>query len=127
MTRGRILVIDDDFVSRRLAALLLADEGCAVTEAVDAHDGLAKLRDHPFAIVLMDLSMPGMSGIEAVRRLRAFRPATYVIGYTAHALPGDCVRMREAGFDEVLVKPVGGEALGQAIRRGLARAAPPPP
>lgn len=118
MSALAVLVVDDDLVSRRLAAMSLTDEGFRVAEAVDAASGLAAFDRDRFDVVLLDVSMPGMSGFDAVRALRARARRAYVVGYTAHALPKDVASMHAAGFDEVLVKPVGREALAAAVRRG---------
>jgi CheY-like chemotaxis protein len=122
-----ILVADDNEDVRQLWRACLALSGYAVTEAVDGADAVAKAIISPPAVILMDFSMPGMNGAEAVRRLRLNAPTrtTPVIGITAHSEA--TTRDFRRACDAVLEKPVNPDDLLAALRRALRWAVPPLP
>lgn len=123
-----ILVADDNADVRQLWRACLTLSGYAVTEAVDGADAVAKAIHGAPAVILMDFSMPGMDGAEAVRRLRlhARTCATPVIGLTAHSESTTTRAFRRA-CDAVLEKPVNPDDLLAALRRALRWAVPPLP
>lgn len=104
----RVLVVDDNVINRRLAIAFVSRLGYATDQAEDGPGALAKLEAEPFNIVLLDISMPGMSGEEVLARIRADSRfgGLRVIAYTAHALPEEKQRLIEAGFDDLLIKPI---------------------
>jgi DNA-binding NtrC family response regulator len=103
---ARVLVVEDDPSVRRTLAEILADEGYAVTTAGSAEEALAHLREPPPDIVLTDVRMPGMSGVDLLTLLRERLPATDVILMTAFEDMSTAARaMREGAFD-FLVKPL---------------------
>ena len=104
----RVLVVDDNVINRRLAIAFVGRLGYAADQAEDGPDALAKLDAEPFDIVLLDISMPGMSGEEVLARIRADSRfgGLRVIAYTAHALPEEKQRLIDAGFDDLLIKPI---------------------
>lgn len=120
-----VLVIEDNPISRVLAERLLAAAGHAVTVAVDGTEGLALAARHGFDLVLTDISMPGIDGVEVARRLRAGggpSARARIVALTAHALPEDRARFAAAGIDDCLTKPVTATALTRAAAqtgRGL--------
>lgn len=104
----RVLVVDDNAINRRLAIAFVSRLGMVSEEAVDGPSALAKLDTTPFDIVLLDISMPGMSGEEVLVHLRKdprFKTLR-VIAYTAHALPEEKQGLVDAGFDDLLIKPI---------------------
>jgi len=105
----------------------LTISGYAVTEAVDGADAVAKAIQGAPAVILMDFSMPGMDGAEAVQKLKlhASTRATPVIGITAHSTP--TTREFRRVCDAVLEKPVNPDDLMAALRQALRWAVPPPP
>lgn len=114
----RVLVVDDHPVNRALVHVFLADSGCSVVEASGAQEALSLLSQSNFDAVLLDVSMPGMSGEEACDVIRS-NPATRnlrVVAYTAHALNHERESLMDRGFDEVLTKPITKETLLAAIR-----------
>jgi two-component system sensor histidine kinase/response regulator len=125
---SRILLVDDNELNRIVAVDLLEGvAGAAVTqaltglEALDAAGVGTALAASRFDVVLMDVQMPGMDGLEATRRLRA-EPALSglpILGMTAHALERDRARCLDAGMNDVLVKPVDPQALFEAVDRWL--------
>lgn len=105
---SRILVVEDNPANMKLAAFLLEKEGHEVLRAADAAEGLRLARERRAELVLMDIQLPGMDGLEATRRLKA-DPATAaipVIALTAFAMKGDEERMRAAGCDGYISKPI---------------------
>ena len=104
----RILLVEDNEISRDILSRRLRKNGYEVLLAVDGSDGIAAAaREHP-DLILMDMSLPGIDGWEAVRELRN-RPDVAgipVIALTAHSLPGDRERTLAAGCDEYEPKPV---------------------
>ncbi|MDN3919801.1 hybrid sensor histidine kinase/response regulator [Roseateles violae] len=105
-----ILVVEDNQVNQEVIFQMLAHLGCAVRLADSAHAGLQALQDERFDLVLMDIHMPGMDGIEALQRLRRQSagqtpPAVPVVAVTANALSGDEKRLLSHGFDDYLPKP----------------------
>ena len=102
------LVVDDQPTNRLLASTLLKRRGWTVLEAESGEAALALSGEHAFRLVLLDISMPGMSGEEVLAKLRTdgrFN-GLYVIAYTAHALPEEKQHLIDAGFDDLLIKPI---------------------
>ena len=105
---AKILVVDDDPMNLRLAVAVLVHAGHAVLSAEGGAEGVEAALAHVPDLVLMDIQMPGMDGISALRRLRA-EPRTAalkVVALTALAMKGDAERLLAAGFDGYLEKPI---------------------
>jgi len=110
----KALVVDDNDVNRILACRLLGKSGWTVDEADKGEDALAYLRDHQVALVLLDVSMPTMSGQEVCRQIRADGlggSGIKVVAYTAHAMPEEIQEFLGCGFDTVLLKPMSRDRL----------------
>ncbi len=119
-----ILIVDDNPVNLKLARVLLASEGYTVRTATNAEEALAALAEFHPRLILMDIQMPGMDGLELTRRLKA-DPATTdiaVVAVTAYAMKGDEERARAAGCDEYVVKPIDTRPLPRIIAGHLAGA-----
>lgn len=104
----KLLLVEDNPMNRDMLSRRLARRGFDVVVAVDGREALRKVADEKPDVVLMDLSLPVLSGWEATRRLKA-EPETAgipVIALTAHALSGDYQRAIDAGCDEYETKPV---------------------
>ena len=119
-----ILLAEDDKVNALVTRRLLERTGHRVTCVMDGSRALDALRGGGFDVVLMDVQMPGMDGLEATRRIRndpelAAHSGIPVIALTAHAMAGDRKRFLAAGMDEHVSKPVEWESLDCAIRRVL--------
>ncbi|MBB3210479.1 two-component system CheB/CheR fusion protein [Rhodopirellula rubra] len=115
----KIVLVEDDKDARSTMEQLLELDGHDVTVAVDGNDGLEKIRDvHP-DFALIDISMPGMSGLEVANLLKKESPGilkdTKLIALTGHGQPQDIRRTQEAGFSGHLVKPVDVAVLGQLM------------
>ena len=119
----RVVVVEDNPINRLIVNRLLSKRGHYVSEAGSASSGLELIElEHP-DVVLMDLQLPGMSGLEALARLRASGGAAArvpVIALTAHALTGDRERCLEAGMDGYVSKPFSAKTLLDEIARVLA-------
>ena len=118
-----ILVVDDSPDGREMLTEYLTFRGFDVVAAVDGENALAQIRTRHPAVVLMDLRMPGLSGWEATRQLKA-HPETkdlIVIALTAQALAGDEGIARQAGCDGFIPKPYDIAAVGNAMAELVAR------
>ena len=105
---ARVLVIEDNAANMRLATFVLESAGHVVLGATDAEIGLAVVRDQLPDLVLMDIQLPGMDGLQAAALLKA-DPATRaipIIALTALAMKGDEERIRAAGCDGYIAKPL---------------------
>ncbi|SEO19106.1 PAS domain S-box-containing protein [Salinihabitans flavidus] len=114
-----ILVVEDNEINRLVVHRMLRKAGHRVTEATDGARGVALAGAQRYDLIFMDISMPGLDGLEATRALRAQGACrdVPVVALTAHALPGDRARIREAGIDEILVKPFDTAQLRGIVRR----------
>jgi PAS domain S-box-containing protein len=114
----RILLVEDNPVNRLVAREMLERDGHTITEAHDGKEGVAAARESRYDLILMDISMPGLDGIEATAAIRA-DPAVDreipIIATTAHALPDEISRFRDAGMTDILVKPLRRNDLRQTI------------
>ncbi len=121
----RVLLVDDDPVGRQVAATLLRMAGLQVDEAGDGEGAVRCAAECAYALVLMDMQMPRMGGIEAVQALRrgGASQATPVLGLTANAFADDRRRCLEAGMDDVVTKPVDAALLYRAVLQQLQQTA----
>ena len=106
--RARILVVEDDELSRDLLRRRLKRRRFDVVVAVDGPEGLAVARREKPDVVLMDVGLPGMDGLEVTRQLKADDRTRHipVIALTAHAMTGDEQKALDAGCDDYDTKPV---------------------
>lgn len=117
----RVLVAEDNAINREVARELFATLGLDIELAVDGADALARIDAEPFALVVMDVQMPDIDGLEAVRRLRA-NPrfgSLPVIAMTAHAMVGDRERFIAAGMTDYVAKPIDEDELTRVLGRYL--------
>jgi two-component system cell cycle response regulator DivK len=126
MAQDMILVVDDNPLNMKLVRVLLTSEGYQVRTAADAAEALAVLSEcHP-RLILMDIQLPGIDGLELTRRLKA-DPSTRditIVGLTAYAMKGDEERIRAAGCDGYIPKPIDTRTLPGFIKAYLGNAAP---
>jgi two-component system, cell cycle response regulator DivK len=116
-----ILVVEDNDVNRMLVRDVLMASGYRLVEAENAEEGLRLAAEHRPALILMDIQLPGMNGLDALRHLRA-DPATRgipVIAVTASAMTHDRHQIMAAGFDGYQSKPISVKAFLQAVREIL--------
>jgi len=118
-----ILLVEDNEMNRDMLSRRLVKRGYDVALAVDGEQGVAMARAAPPALILMDMSLPGIDGWEATRQLKA-APETRgipVIALTAHAMAGDREKALAAGCDDFDTKPVELTRLLEKIEALLAR------
>lgn len=122
---GRVLVIEDDALNRELLQTVLEGAGFEVLEAADARDGLARARSHQPDIVLMDVQLPEMDGLQATRSLHEDPETAHipVIAVTAHVKKDDERRCLEAGCSLHVPKPVDTRTLPGIVSRVIAESA----
>jgi signal transduction histidine kinase/CheY-like chemotaxis protein len=104
-----LLVVDDNPINLAVAGAILGAFGATITTAADGMEGLQRLTQADFDVVLMDLQMPRMNGAEALARIRggaAGRPDIPVIALTAGVMAGETARLLDLGFDDVQPKPI---------------------
>ncbi len=121
---GRLLVVDDDENVTNMLRRALSFEGYAVATARDGDDALKKTLEFAPDLVVLDIMMPGIDGIEVARRLRAGDPQLAILMLTAKDAPADQVVGLDAGADDYLVKPFTLEVLTARIRALLRRKEP---
>ncbi|MDH3205817.1 MAG: response regulator [Gemmatimonadota bacterium] len=116
----RVLLVEDNMVNQRLALALLERLGHDVQVASNGREALEALQASDFDLVLMDIQMPEMGGIEATQKIREREAANGghipIVAMTAHAMTGDRERFLEAGMDEYLSKPISQERLREVVR-----------
>jgi two-component system, cell cycle response regulator DivK len=108
MKSNKVLIVDDQVIFVETAAFALRATDCIVDCASDASQALLKIPVFQPDLILMDIQMPGMDGIELTRRLKA-DPATrhiVIVAFTSFAMKGDEAPLRAAGFDGYISKPL---------------------
>ena len=122
-----VLVIEDNAVNRFVLRRLLEECGHVVFEADNGMDGVAAAMADRFDLIMTDISMPGMDGVEVTRKIRTHTgPSQHarVIAVTAHALPTDLARFRAAGIDDCMTKPITRVSLTAAMNEPATWAIP---
>lgn len=120
----RVLFVDDNDMNRRVVKSMLEAAQVVLVEAEDAESGLSMIDAQNYDLILMDLRMPGMDGLAAIRRIRArsdTKAQLPVIVVTADHAPDVRNRALAAGADDLLLKPVQMQALFDAIGRALTK------
>jgi two-component system sensor histidine kinase/response regulator len=118
----RILLAEDNATNRKVALAILRRLGYRADAVADGREALETLQQIPYDLVLMDVQMPEMDGLEATRRIPhspdpVLNPAVPIIAMTAHAMEGDRERCLEAGMNDYVPKPVRPQELEDAIER----------
>lgn len=118
-----LLVVDDDQNHRETLRTLLEEWGYATVGAASGEAAVALCREQPFDLILMDVRMSGMSGIEATRAIRAYNPAIPIVIMTAYSDVENAVEALKSGAYDYLTKPLAFDALKPALERALDHAA----
>jgi two-component system, cell cycle response regulator DivK len=117
MKQRNVLIVDDNPMNMKLVRVLLTGEGYEVRTAADALEALDILKEWRPLLILMDIQLPGIDGLELTRRLKA-DPGTeeiIIIGLTAYAMKGDEGRILAAGCDAYIAKPIDTRTLPDVI------------
>ncbi len=121
---SRILLAEDNAINQKVARRIIEKLGHHVDAVADGREALAAIEQRPYDLILMDVQMPVMDGIEATIRIRALeknkRGRIPIIAMTAHALAGDKERCLAAGMDDYIAKPIHPDHLAGLIARQLA-------
>lgn len=117
MSTQRILVIEDMEINRKVVRIVLKAQGYEVLEAVDANEALAILQTGLPDLILMDIALPGISGEDLTRQIKAKAEWCHVpiIAFTAAAMKGEREQFRNAGCDDYISKPVNTHALVELV------------
>ena len=119
-----ILVVDDDELNQRMMRLILKREGHLVETALNGVEAVEAVKSKRFDIILMDLQMPEMDGVEASRRIREWengKGRTFIVALTASYLPEKGRELFEAGIDNYMAKPFEVAHLRNILQHGLER------
>jgi CheY-like chemotaxis protein len=122
MNEPTVLIVDDNAANLKLARVVLAAEGYDVRTANDAEEALRVLATTSVRLILMDIQLPDMDGLELTRRLKA-DPAykdVIIVALTAYAMKGDDEKAKKAGCDGYVTKPIDPEALPNLVSGFLA-------
>ncbi len=112
-----VLIVEDNLMNRQLAGYLLRKAGIDTAEVESGEEALAWLESNPVDIILLDIQLPEMDGIEVLRRIRLnenWRDTT-VIALTAYSMQGDRERFEAVGFDGYIAKPIDSKTFVQSI------------
>jgi two-component system cell cycle response regulator DivK len=123
MTTTISLIVEDNDKNMKLVRDILQAKGYATLEAVNGEEGVRLARERRPALVLMDIQLPGISGVEALRQLRedATTASIPVIALTASVMAFQRREIDEAGFDDYVPKPISLQRFLDAVRRALER------
>jgi DNA-binding response OmpR family regulator len=119
----RILVVDDERIMRITLAEILSLEGYDVTAVDSGQEALARLEQGPFELMLTDLRMPGIDGVQLIEAARRLAPQMIIIVLTAHATLDSAVRALRHGAHDYLFKPARAEEIVASVRAGLSKRA----
>ncbi len=109
------ILIADDQIAATIATILKEYNGFSFVYALDGRQAVRAAREQPFEVMLIDVRLPGINGVEVIRRIRKFDPATPIIAITGYAEPGLGECLRQAGADDVFIKPFDFELLAARV------------
>jgi CheY-like chemotaxis protein len=123
MSAGKILIVDDNPTNLKLVAYLMKAKGYVVETAGDAEAALAAIAVNPPDLILMDVQLPGLDGLELTRRLKADAGTSHIkiIAVTAYAMKGDREKALASGCDAYITKPIDTRLLPETVAQLLAR------
>lgn len=115
-----IYVIDDEEILRNCLKDILTDEGYNVKSMIDGEEGLAVFAKQPADIVILDIKMPGMSGVEVLKNIKLLHPSTEVIMITGYATVSTAEESKKLGAFDYLTKPFDMSQIKNVIKKILA-------
>jgi CheY-like chemotaxis protein len=127
--RGRVLLAEDNRTNRDIVLALLRRQGLEADTVSNGAEAVQAMAQGDYALVLMDVQMPVLDGLEATRRIRALpgeASRTPIVAMTAHAMNGDRERCLAAGMDDYVSKPLDPATFPAVLRRHLRRGRPSP-
>ncbi len=106
----RILMVEDNLINQKISKVILEKSGCKLDVANNGKEGLEKYKENPYDLILMDIQMPVMDGLEATRRIRQYEKKqderhAFIVALTANALESDREKAKESGMDGFIAKP----------------------
>lgn len=119
-----VMVVEDDAATRRLYRFLLTNSGYTVLEAEDGQAALERLATHTCDVIITDMNMPRMGGMDMVRALRKTNTSVYIIMITAFGTPDTEKQAFRAGVNEYLTKPFDFEELERRVQAFFERSTP---
>jgi DNA-binding NtrC family response regulator len=119
MAKHQILIVEDDDIQRRQLGRALGGPDYAVYSACSGEDALKLLATQEFDLVISDLKMPGISGLELIERIKSAFPHTSLLLITAHATVNSAIEAMKIGAEDYMTKPFGGEELNLVVERIL--------
>ena len=125
--RARVLVVEDNLTNQQVAMGILQRMGLQADMVANGEEALLALAGHAYDLVLMDVQMPVMDGLEATRLIRSANsavanPQVPIIAMTAHAIEGDRQKCLEAGMNDYVSKPVSPQSLAEVLKQWLPKA-----
>lgn len=116
--KPNILLVDDNDINRKVASNILIKSGCTVVQAYDGFDAIDKVSQENFDLVLMDIQMPKMDGIESTQKIRALelKNTPPIVAMTAYSMEEDRERFLNAGMDDYLAKPIKADMLIRKVK-----------
>ena len=113
----RVLLVEDNPINALLARVLLTREGCEIDHAISGEEAIAAAKVGAYDLILMDMRMPGLTGVETARELRNLGVETPIVALTANAFEDDRHACLAAGMNDFLVKPMSPDALRAMLTR----------
>ncbi|MGE5552195.1 MAG: response regulator [Bacteroidota bacterium] len=123
MSGSRILVVDDENNIRALLTQCLEEAGYIVVSAVDGEHAMKKVEEEDFDLVLLDMKLPGMDGLQVLKKLRCFKPGQLVVIITAHGTIETAVEVMKQGATDYLQKPFTPDEIRAIVQHTLTRKA----
>jgi two-component system KDP operon response regulator KdpE len=121
LQQNSVLVVDDESSLRRALRTSLTASGFTVAEASNGEEALGTVRRNPFDLVLLDINMPGINGVDACRQIRGISPHAGIVMITVRDMEDDKVKALEAGADDYVTKPFKLRELTARLRAVLRR------
>lgn len=121
MTKRMVLIAEDEQTTRMALQMALVQKGYEVHVAVDGSEAIDKLKQHTFDVVLLDLIMPKIKGVEVLAVSQELAPYTAFVVFTAHASTETAITALRSGVIDYLRKPASFDVIFEAIERGIAK------